>query len=128
MIVPVDNKTAPATTTEIGHAAEQAAEKFLIKNGLSLLERNFRHQSGEIDLIMQDNEGIVFVEVRLRKNQREAIESIDHKKCSRIIKTSLYYLQINQHFGERICRFDIVPISGRPPNWRIDWIKNAFQA
>ena len=114
----------------VGGAAERAAEQFLLDQGLSLLERNFRHKYGEIDLIMRQADGIVFVEVRYRKNKRwmETAESIDHKKRARIIKTSLYYLQSNQHLGEPACRFDAVLIGGQSPNWQIDWIQNAFQA
>jgi putative endonuclease len=46
---------------------EQQAEAFLLKQGLSLVARNFLTQLGEIDLIMQEESRLVFVEVRYRR-------------------------------------------------------------
>ena len=53
---------------QVGDEAERAAERFLIAQGLKLVERNFRTRLGEIDLIMREGESLIFVEVRLRKN------------------------------------------------------------
>ena len=48
----------------IGYKAEEKALFFLEERGLKVVERNFRCRFGEIDLIMQDNDVLVFVEVR----------------------------------------------------------------
>ncbi len=118
------------TTTSIGKTAEQIAELYLNENGLSLLDRNFRHKSGEIDLIMLDGNVLVFVEVRYRKNKHwmDPVETVNIKKCKRIIKTSLYFLQRNKHYAEQTCRFDVIIINGKYSDQEIEWIKNAFQA
>ena len=56
------------TSNEIGQNAELLALQFLQSRGLKLIEKNFSSRHGEIDLIMSDKEGLVFVEVRFRKN------------------------------------------------------------
>lgn len=113
-----------------GKRAELAALNFLEKNRLKLLEQNYRGPGGEIDLIMLDGNIIVFIEVRYRaKNSYAfAIESIDHRKCGRIIKTGRKYLQENRWTSGNLCRFDVITVSGNLDQPEIGWIKNAFQA
>lgn len=119
-----------STTYKKGKIAEELAYRFLDRQGLKLLTRNYRSRRGEIDLIMQDGDVIVFIEVRSRKNNRtmNVIESISSEKCSRIISTSQQYLQNRRQIDQFSCRFDIVLITGRPESAEIEWIKNAFEA
>ena len=65
-----------------GAEAEDLACAWLQARGLRLLERNYRSRRGEIDLIMQDGEQLVFVEVRYRASNRygSAAESITSAK------------------------------------------------
>ncbi|MFT5110967.1 MAG: putative endonuclease [Parasphingorhabdus sp.] len=109
-----------------GAEAEKFAEKHLTKQGLKLIERNFRGKQGEIDLIMQDGETTVFVEVRYRSNKHSvsALESVNRGKQRRIRKTAEYYLQLHQISFIANCRCDVVAIDGNAEN--IQWIKNAF--
>lgn len=115
---------------ERGQWAELVALDYLKKNGLELLEHNYHGPGGEIDLIMLEDNIIVFIEVRYRSNNKyvAAIESIDQKKCERIIKTSQRYLQKSRQALHSLCRLDVVTISGSSENPDIGWIKNAFQA
>lgn len=112
-----------------GRWAEQIALDHLLKRKLKLLERNFRSAHGEVDLIMRDDDVIVFIEVRYRANNHfhTALESIDRKKCERIIATGHFYLTEKQRRSQQNYRFDVVALSGTPENIEIDWIKNAFQ-
>lgn len=109
-----------------GLAAEQLAETFLRKQGLKCITKNYHCRFGEIDLIMQDGEDLVFVEVRLRTNKQfgSAAASITHKKQQKLITTAQHYLQ--QH-GEQACRFDAVLLD-KAENANIEWIRNAFDA
>jgi len=109
----------------IGQRAEQKACDFLQQQGLRLIFRNYHNRHGEIDLIMQDGNDIVFIEVRARaRNQYgSAIESIDTKKQYKLIKTAAYYLQYFYKAEEINCRFDVIGIS---PHEKIEWIKDAF--
>ncbi|MFB3100771.1 MAG: YraN family protein [Gammaproteobacteria bacterium] len=113
-----------------GRWAEQTALEYLLTKKLKLLDKNFRSSFGEIDLIMQDNSIILFIEVRYRSNNHfyTALESISKKKCERIISTSYQYLSKNRSASQLDCRFDVVTLSGPQKTPTIEWIKNAFQA
>ena len=116
------------TTKKIGDAGEQLALNYLEKKGLKLISRNFRQRGGEIDLIMQDNLALVFIEVRLRKSARfgSAEESVTLQKQRRLIQTAQYYLQINtQKYA--LYRFDVIGIRPDNNDLNINWVKDAFQ-
>lgn len=114
-----------------GDAAESRALAFLQKQGLRLLERNYRVARGpfargaEIDLIMQDDqETLIFVEVRARNQltQGGAAASITLTKQRRIVRAAQYYLM--QWYELPACRFDAVVIEGN----EMKWLQAAFEA
>lgn len=109
-----------------GDEVERLTEKFLKKKGLKLLERNYLIKGGEIDLVMQDGEFLVFIEVRYRKSQAHGsgAESVTTRKQQRLNRAARHYLQ--HHFGnhEPSCRFDVISAHGDPIT--LEWIKNAF--
>lgn len=115
-----------AVHNQIGENAEQHACDFLLAKGLKLIERNYRYRGGEIDLIMRDQQDIVFVEVRTRANSRygNALETINTEKQRRILQTSLHFLQKQNWLNYANCRFDVIGIT----NNHIEWVKNAFTA
>ncbi len=115
------------SSKSVGDNAENQACSYLQQRGLKLIERNYRTQRGEIDLIMQQDKTLVFVEVRLRTNERfgSAAESITPRKQGRIIAAAQRYLQ--QQPSPLTCRFDVVAISGKEAP-SINWIPNAFQS
>lgn len=118
-----------ATKAQIkGKAAELEAEAYLSTQGLLPLQRNYRQKIGEIDLIMQDQEDIVFVEVRAREDSDHgsALESITPAKCQKIIRTAKYYLQEAGLYYKVTSRFDVVTFDPVEGEWRLQWIKNAF--
>ncbi len=107
-----------------GQDAEHYAASFLQQHNLILLDQNFRCRFGEIDLIMQDKQTLVFVEVRMRSSESfgGAAASISPGKQKKLLSTARYYLAKLSY--EPACRFDAVLISGA--DHHIDWIKNAF--
>ncbi len=110
--------------TKIGQQAEQQALAYLEKQGLKLVTQNYHSRRGEIDLIMEQSNTLVFIEVRYRKSIKygSALESINSQKQMRIIHTAQHYLQ--QHPSKHAAyRFDVVAIN--PSN--INWVKDAFQ-
>ena len=112
---------------ESGEQAEELACRYLQTQGLRLVTRNHRCRRGEIDLIMEDGESLVFVEVRYRASARfgSAAESVDARKRTRLIAAAGHFLQ--QQRRNRPCRFDVVAISGAAePD--LQWITNAFEA
>lgn len=117
-------------TKNIGDQAEQIAADYLIEHGLVLIDKNFNSRYGEIDLIMQDKNTIVFVEVRYRKSSTimSALETIGPKKCARIIKTAESYIQSQKKYQDKNYRIDVITMSGELKQAHIDWIENAIQA
>ena len=123
------------TTREQGEITENLACQYLENKGFKLLETNFYCRFGEIDLIMQDNDHLVFVEVRYRRNTNfgSGAESITANKQSKLIKTASAYLQQHAKLAKNPARFDVISISGpiettNINNINFEWIENAFGA
>jgi putative endonuclease len=111
-----------------GTDAEELAWQHLRAQGARLLHRNFRSRRGEIDLIVQDRDSVVFVEVRYRgkPNYGSSAESVDSRKQQRLIACAQHYLQSYPQMARLPCRFDVVAIDGRDGS--LDWIRNAFDS
>lgn len=118
-----------------GNNAETHALSYLVQQGLSLVESNYRCRPGEIDLVMKENGTLVFVEVRYRADQSYGggLESIDARKQRKLRAAAMHYLQQRHGSMEVDCRFDVVLISGSLDNDKdntggveLDWIPNAL--
>lgn len=118
------------TKINSGAAAEHAAAAWLLTHGLSCLERNFRCRGGEIDLVMRDQETLVFVEVRLRNRSDfgSAIESVTATKQRRIIHAAQYYLATHPSYANIACRFDVLAAKHENEAIEWEWIRDAFCA
>ncbi|AOE50481.1 YraN family protein [Kangiella sediminilitoris] len=112
-----------------GKQAEHYAEQLLKKSKLKLLERNFHSKHGEIDLIMQSENTLVFIEVRYRANTRHGsgAETVDYRKQQKIIKTAQFFLQQMKKYQHLNCRFDVVSVTLGHKSLSADWFKDAFQ-
>lgn len=120
--------TALPLNHQQGQAAEQLAADWLTHQGMRILMRNFRCKGGEIDLICQHKDTLVFVEVRLRKpgQHTSAGESITPTKQRRIIRTAEYFLLSHPQLQHCAMRFDVVlfeQLTAAP-----HWIPAAFDA
>ena len=117
-----------ATSVTSGRQAEQRAAAYLQDHGLKLIRRNYHAPCGEIDLIMQDGDILVFIEVRHRKSESfcKATETIDIGKQQRLRATAEHYLQ--QHAGgdDHDCRFDVLTLTGPIEHERCHWVTNAL--
>jgi putative endonuclease len=113
----------------LGDEAEQLACAYLEDRGLTLLQRNYYCRGGEIDLIMQHGDSLVFVEVRYRRHTRygHAAETVSLRKQGRVIRCAQYYLTRYRRWNTAT-RFDVVSIEGDPGQVHIEWIADAFQA
>lgn len=110
-----------------GRRAERIACRFLTKRGLRHVQSNYRCPYGEIDLIMEDNKHLVFIEVRYRSNTKfgGALGSIDHRKQNKLRATAEHYLQRYNQTASRRCRFDVV-VLGPANTPTCEWIQDAF--
>lgn len=101
------------------------AADYLARQGLILVERNFRCRLGEIDLIMRDGLTLVFIEVRLRSNRNfgGAAESIGKTKQAKLKAAAGLYLAKLSKLPE--CRFDAILLDKLQFS-RIEWLQNII--
>ncbi|HET7865391.1 MAG TPA: YraN family protein [Burkholderiaceae bacterium] len=128
----MDNKsTGQGTRKEQGDDAEARALVYLQRQGLRLVERNYRValgprvRAGEVDLILRDRDGtLVFVEVRQRAgfSHGGAAASVTATKQRRIVLAARHYLL--RHASPPPCRFDVLAIDGE----QMQWLRAAFDA
>jgi putative endonuclease len=111
-----------------GQRAERKARDFLIRNGLRHIDSNYRCPCGELDLVMEDGEHVVFVEVRYRNSDRfgGALASIDFQKQKKLRTSAEYYRQRHKPISNRPCRFDVISFTGNINYADPEWIKDAF--
>ena len=110
---------------EIGSGFEQLAAAYLAEKGYQILCMNFRHRRGEIDIIAQDGEYLVFCEVKYRTNTESGhpLEAVDRRKQSRIIGAARYYLYKNHYPEDTPCRFDVIGFT----NGHAEHLEDAFR-
>lgn len=108
-----------------GEAREDQACRHLQRAGLALRDRNVRYRVGEIDLVMDHAEVLVFVEVRYRRSERfgGASHSVERGKQQRLARAAACYLSAHPGLARRPCRFDVVAIGADG----LDWIRDAFR-
>ena len=110
-----------------GSAGETAAANYLRRKRYKILEQNYSCRFGEIDIIAQKGEYIVFVEVKTRKNEDFAMarEFVTYSKQQRILKTAMLWLQQNEMDLQP--RFDVIEVVGEGFRRTIRHIENAFE-
>lgn len=113
----------------VGKKVEKLVSSYLEQRGLKLITSNYRCKFGEVDLIMSDEDVLVFIEVRYRKKSDygDGVATVDRFKRNKIKKAAVHYLQKNDLYDEVPCRFDVVSVSGGLQK-KISWIKDAFWA
>ncbi len=110
-----------------GRQGEELAKQYLEQQGLVFVEANFSCDIGEIDLIMQDQDCLVFVEVKYRTLEHFAtiLEQIRPAQCQRIRQVAQFYIikrRLNEHLTPM--RFDVVAVVGAINE--LVWLEDAF--
>lgn len=120
--------TGPRDARARGEAIERLAARWLTARGLMLEASNQHAKGGEIDLVMRDGEVLVFVEVRHRADRRHGhpLETVTAAKQRRLVRAARFYLQRNGLSCP--CRFDVLAVTGTPPDLEIEWVADAFGA
>jgi putative endonuclease len=115
---------------EVGKLGEKTAQKFLKKRGYHIHETGFRCHHGEIDIIAQKKDYLVFVEVRTKSNLDFGTpeESITQAKKERLIASALTYTTTHQNLPA-LWRIDVVAIEldDKGKTKRIELIENAIE-
>ena len=97
---------------------------------MRVLATGYQCRFGELDLVCQQDDGLVIVEVkgRRRVNVAKAAASVDRHKQRRIIAATRHFLMTHPRWANRPLRFDVLAISAIRASPDIQWIKNAFDA
>ena len=111
-----------------GKKGEELAAAYLEEAGYRIIVRNYRCLFGEIDMVAEEGETLVFIEVKSRRSDaygdpQLAVGPQKQKKISRI---SLHYLS-EHRLRHRSARFDVVAVKLRPSGHQIELIRNAFE-
>ncbi|MBO9875495.1 MULTISPECIES: YraN family protein [Xanthomonas] len=111
-----------------GNAVEAAARAELERAGLRLIAANVAFRGGELDLVMQQAQSLVFVEVRYRRRTAfgGGAASVDLRKRRRLLLAAQLFLAAHPQYANWPCRFDVVEADGDPP--RLTWLRDAFRA
>ncbi|GAA3595189.1 YraN family protein [Klugiella xanthotipulae] len=104
-----------ARKDEIGRWGEEIAVGFVEQLGYTIVERNWRHTMGEIDVIARDVDQTVFIEVKTRSGRGygHPFEAITTEKLARLRRLALAWCRAQEHPPTRI-RLDAVAVLGRP--------------
>ena len=119
---------APPDNLSRGRDAEDRACAHLQKQGLRLSTRNYRSPHGEIDLVMQERDTLVFVEVGYRASADfgTPAETVDARKQARLRATAEHYPQDTPRASKKTCCFDIVAITGDGEDGDFRWLRDVF--
>jgi putative endonuclease len=109
-----------------GKQGEDAAAQYLLQQGYRILEKNWRFEKAEIDLIATIENLLVFIEVKTRNNENFGYpeDAVKPKKQALIAKAADAYIEQNQYRGE--VRFDIVSVIKNGHSEKIYHISDAF--
>ncbi|MBF0606899.1 MAG: YraN family protein [Magnetococcales bacterium] len=117
----------------IGKYGEWVAMCYLKKLGYSIVEKNYKNDVGEIDIIAKEGQTIVFVEVKTRRSDTfgDPVEAITYRKRNKILNTALLYIQGIS--PEPSVRFDVISVklthNQHSPAYHktLQHIKDAFE-
>ncbi len=120
-------KQASKSLRQQGADGEALAVRFLERNGMKILERNYRYQRGEIDVIANDGGEVVFVEVKTRRSTAygEPEEAVTPRKQEQLRALAEAYLT-ERGIEDTPCRFDVVAILRQRDTTTIKHVKDAF--
>ena len=114
----------------LGKRGEELAAAFLIRQGYTILARNYRQRYGELDIVAEEGDTLVFVEVKTRRSTRfgSAWEAVTPAKQRQISLLALDFIS-RRRLHDRKIRFDVVavsmPRSGRPV---VELLRNCFDS
>lgn len=119
--------TGGTTRKSRGVAGEQLAARFLEARGIRILMQNYRFEHGEIDLVCEEGDELVFVEVKTRTSSRfgDPEDAVTETKQEQIRAAADGYC-FEHEAEDRYCRFDIVAVELKPGRQILRHIRNAF--
>ncbi len=115
-----------AQHNELGKKGEQLAVDFLLKNGYNILERNYRFDKAEVDIIARQNDTLAVIEVKTRSSTDfgNPQDFVKPKQIQRLVKAVDEY--VNENSLDVEVRFDIIAIVREGKSFNIEHLENAF--
>jgi putative endonuclease len=115
-----------AQHNQLGKKGEQLAVDFLLKNGYTIVERNYRFQKAEVDIIAKKEDILAVIEVKTRStidfgNPQDFVKP---KQIQRLVTAVDEYVTVNDLNVE--VRFDIIAIVKEGKGFNIEHLENAF--
>ena len=115
----------------LGEMGERNAARFLKRHGYTIISTRYRVHYGEIDIIAVDNETVVFVEVKTRRDASlgRGAEAVDTHRHTRLTNAALAFLKSNGLL-ECASRYDVIEVVWPQHHKKstINHLRNAFSA
>ncbi len=115
----------------LGRRGEAAAQRYIERRGVRVLTMNYTCAAGEIDLIGETPETLIFFEVKTRRSAAFGPPhlAVHHQKQRQIVRAAQWYLAEGR-IADVACRFDVIAVSfvGDDEVPHIEWLKDAFPA
>ena len=112
---------------KLGNIGENRVINFLERKKFKILDKKFKAKYGEVDIIAQRGNLIAFIEVKTRQRKYFPISNVvTFRKQQKIIKSAKFFILKNNIF-DKILRFDIATVLYESNNYKIEYLKNAFQ-
>jgi len=107
----VNGRPKPTARQGLGRTGERLAADALMNKGYCILERNFRCRQGEIDLVAEDEQDLIFVEVKARRGVSFGLpeDALTMRKQRKLMEVASYYLDLHA-CSDRSWRIDVVAV------------------
>jgi len=115
-----------ASHNELGKKGEQLAVNYLVENGYDILERNYRFNKAEVDIIAQKEDVLAIIEVKTRSTADfgNPQDFVKPKQIQNLVKAVDEYVTINSLDVD--VRFDIIAIVKEKKEFKIEHLEDAF--
>jgi putative endonuclease len=107
-----------------GIAAEYLCMLLLLCKGYTLIEMRHRNRGGEIDIIAARGKLLIFIEVKARAQEKDALESITNDKRERLARAAQGFIASNRRYAQHGLRFDVMMVTSL---WKIRHLKDAWR-
>jgi putative endonuclease len=117
------------SSKNFGDIGEDIAYGYLETQGYKILEHNYRFRIGEIDIIAEEGDTLVFIEVKTKSNKDFGLpqEMVNYKKQQKLIRLAQAYLTEKNLSEDKAWRIDVVAITKNKDSQNIQLIRNAIE-
>ena len=119
--------TNMASHNELGKWGEEMAAEYLLRQGYTIMERDWKSGHRDLDIIALDGNTVVFVEVKTRRNRlfTEPEMAVDYQKIRNLQQAANHYIKY-RHINQEV-RFDVITVVGSMTGTpSVEHIKDAF--